>query len=215
MGGYRAVSPRGLTRPAGHRARAAVVATWAWVALTVVATVLLGPLGALATVPLATVPLAAVLVWGSVRVMRQRHAEQASIEVFKARWLAAQYSTRGTVFPTPSLTRFMSTPDPRDRPLIGLRPVADPLVTPELRDPLWDEVLTRLGTRRQALADQDRVGIPRDGVVDLPRGVRAQCDCRYGHWALHAIVDHDDSGVLRECGVCQPPTRWRETGATT
>jgi len=204
MGGYRAVPPRGLARPADHRARAAVVATWAWVALTVVATVLLGPLGALATMP-----LAAVLVWGSVRVMRQRHAEQASIEAFKARWLAARHSTQGTVFLTPSLTRFMSAPDP------GEAPVADLLATPELCDSLWDEVLIRLGTRRQALANQDRVEIPRDEVVDLPRGVRAECDCRYGHWALHAIVGHDDSGVLRECDVCQPPTRWRETGATT
>jgi hypothetical protein len=204
MGGYRAVPPR----VGDHRARAAVMAMWAWVALTVMATALFGLLGAMATMP-----LAAVLVWGSVRVMRRRHAEiraeQASIEAFKARWLAARYATPGTVFLTPSLTRFMSAPDP------GEAPVADLLATPELCDPLWDEVLTRLGTRRQALANQDRVEIPRDEVIDLPRGVRAERDCRYGHWALHAIVGHDDSGVLRECDVCQPPTRWRETGAAT
>lgn len=54
------------------------------------------------------------------------------------------------------------------------------------------------------------IAVPADTVVSLPRATRADCDCRYGHWGFHAIVSHDGRGVLRECGECEPPTRWRE-----
>lgn len=58
------------------------------------------------------------------------------------------------------------------------------------------------------------VAVPRAEVVELPRSVSACCDCRYGHYDYHAIVGHENGRVTRECGWCEPPTRWIEIGAS-
>jgi hypothetical protein len=79
---------------------------------------------------------------------------------------------------------------------------------------LMPTILTVSGGRlRERLTAWARV--PREEVIDLPRGTSAGCDCRFGHYDFHEIVSHDKAGVLRECALCQPPTRWRETGAAT
>lgn len=63
------------------------------------------------------------------------------------------------------------------------------------------------------------VKVPRETVVRLARDVHAACDCRYGHYAYHQLVpraqDQAAGEVMRECLVCEPPTRWIETGKPT
>ena len=57
--------------------------------------------------------------------------------------------------------------------------------------------------------------VPRDTVIVLPRAVHAACDCRYGHYAYHRLLTRESDGAaMRECTLCQPPTRWIETGAS-
>ena len=59
------------------------------------------------------------------------------------------------------------------------------------------------------------VKVPRETVIVLPRAVHAACDCRYGHYAYHRLLTRESDGVaVRECTLCEPPTRWIETGAS-
>ena len=88
----------------------------------------------------------------------------------------------------------------------------------------WDSLLAELDEQRAVMLQagrhrgirsvQDWIAVPREDVVDLPRAVRAACDCRYGHWDFHPIAGSEGGRVFRECAVCEPPTRWAETGAT-
>jgi hypothetical protein len=75
-------------------------------------------------------------------------------------------------------------------------------------------VMLQAGRHAGIRSVQDWIAVPREDVVDLPRAVRAACDCRYGHWDFHPITGSEGSRVFRECAVCEPPTRWAETGAT-
>lgn len=64
----------------------------------------------------------------------------------------------------------------------------------------------------RALSDAEWSQVPRNTIVRLPRGTHAACDCRYGHYAYHQIVEVDGGSPVRQCDVCSPPTRWIEVG---
>lgn len=57
--------------------------------------------------------------------------------------------------------------------------------------------------------------VPRTEVIELPRVTRAVCDCRFGHIDYHGIVSHEGARVVRECSICEPSTRWVETGVSS
>lgn len=76
-------------------------------------------------------------------------------------------------------------------------------------------VMLQAGRHAGIRSVQDWIAVPREDVVDLPRATRAACDCRYGHYDFHAITGFEDDWVFRECAVCEPPTRWVETGAAS
>lgn len=76
-------------------------------------------------------------------------------------------------------------------------------------------VMLQAGRHAGIRSVQDWIAVPREDVVDLPRATRAACDCRYGHYDFHAITGFEDDRVFRECAVCEPPTRWVETGAAS
>lgn len=47
-------------------------------------------------------------------------------------------------------------------------------------------------------------------MIELDRRFSLVTDCQHGHFAEHAIVSSDRDRVVRECRLCEPPTRWSE-----